>query len=161
MKLTQAGPAGYAFEFTLREKILLFKVLALYPLIPAVHHRLHRTTTAPDDDNQQLLEESLTAHREESRHKVRALLTNPDRFPARSAGFGWTASRADMEWMLQVLNEVRVGSWLALGAPDLSSPQAIPSTPDRLRHRWAMDIAGGFEMIFLAALNGALPLEED
>jgi hypothetical protein len=24
-----------------------------------------------------------------------------------------------------------------------------------------MDIAGGFEMIFLAALNGALPLEED
>jgi hypothetical protein len=161
MKFTHASQDGYAFEFTLREKQLLFKVLALYPLIPPAHHRLSRTASAQDTENQKLLEDSLTTLREESRQRVRTLMDNPRCFQARGAGFGWTASRGEMEWMLQVLNEVRVGSWLALGAPDLSRSKAITPAPENLAHRWAMDIAGGFEMIFISALNGELPLQAD
>ena len=84
-------------------------------------------------------------------------MDNPRGFEARGAAICWTPTRDEMEWMLQVLNDVRVGSWLALGSPNLTKTQEIPVTPDTLIHRWAMDIAGGFEMIFIAAVNGELP----
>jgi hypothetical protein len=161
MKLIQASKDGYGFEFTLQEKQLLFKVLALYPLVPAAHHRLSRAVSAPSDENQRLLEDSLTDHRQETRQRVRTLMANPKSFQARGGGFCWHPSRAEIEWMLQVLNEVRVGSWLELGSPDLAKSREIISTPENLMHRWAMDIAGGFEMIFIAALSGELPLQTD
>ena len=140
---------------------MLFKVLALYPLVPPAHHRLSRAATAEGDENQKLLEESLAAHREETRQLVRTLMANPRSFQPRGEGFRWTPSRAEMEWMLQILNEVRVGSWLALGSPNLAKARDFAATPENLVHRWAMDIAGGFEMIFIAALNGELPLQPD
>ena len=157
MKLIQANQDGYGFEFTRREKQLLFKVLALYPLIPAAHHRRSRTAGRNGEENQTLLEESLATHREEARRRAQTLMDNPRGFEARGAAFCWTPTRDEMEWMLQVLNDVRVGSWLALGSPNLTKTQEIPVTPDTLIHRWAMDIAGGFEMIFIAAVNGELP----
>jgi len=157
MRLFQANHEGYGFEFSRREKELLFEVLSLYPLIPAAHHRLSRNPGPGDDENQKLLDESLAAHRQETRQRVRDLLANPRCFQAHGGGYGWLASRGEMEWLLQVLNDVRVGSWLALGRPSLPPPANLPSTPVALMHRRAMDIAGGFEMIFIAALDGEPP----
>jgi hypothetical protein len=157
MRLFQANHEGYGFEFTRREKELLFEVISLYPLIPAAHHRLSRTPGPRDEENQKLLDESLASHREETRQRVRTLLNNPRTFQKQGAGYHWLASRGEMEWLLQVLNDIRVGSWLALGCPRLPPAQELPSTPESLAHRRAMDIAGGFEMIFIAALDGDLP----
>ena len=159
MKFVAASETGFSFEFNLREKQMLFRVLALYPLIPAKHHRLSRT--ADDDEAQRLLDELLANHRDEARRKVKDLMSNPRHFKPSGEQFLWIASRADMEWLLQVLNEVRVGSWLTLGRPDLQKGKTIPPSPDNFRHYWAMDVAGGFEMIFIAALSGELPVQND
>jgi hypothetical protein len=161
MKFIHASPDSYGFELNLREKQLLFKVLSLYPLIPAAHHRLHRAATPADAENQALLEESLADHRAESRRRVQTLITNPRRFTSAGHACRWTATRAEMEWLLQVLNDVRVGSWLALGSPDLQTAKPAAPTPENAAHYWAMDIAGGFEMVFLAALSGDLPVQPD
>ena len=157
MKFVHASQAGFGFEFNLREKQLLFKVLSLYPLIPATHHRLSRSHAGESGENQALLEESLAAHREETRQKVRKLITNSRRFQVKGHTYHWTASREEMEWILQVINEVRVGSWLALGSPNMQAKKVAVSTPETQEHYWAMDIAGGFEMIFVTALSGELP----
>lgn len=161
MKLFQANEKGYGFEFNLREKQLLFKVLSLYPLVPGAHHRLSRNPSSSGHENQKLLEESLASHRDETRQMVRTLINNPKNFPACGSGFRWLASRGEMEWLLQVLNEVRVGSWLALGSPDLQRAKKPQPTADNEAHYWAMDIAGGFEMIFISALSGDLPVQAD
>jgi hypothetical protein len=161
MRFLHANEDGYGFEFSLREKQLLFKVLSLYPLIPGTHNRLSRTAGAEGEENQKLLEESLAAHREETRHMVQTLLKNPRCFQLKGSGYRWDASRGDMEWLLQVLNEVRVGSWLALGSPNLQASKNVVPTEENHEHYWAMDIAGGFEMIFIAALSGELPLHTD
>ena len=150
---------AYSFEFNLREKQMFFQVLGLYPLVPVEHHRLSRRAETPNPDNQAWLEESLKTHREETRQKVRQLMTNPGNFPAKGGGFRWTAARADLEWMLQVLNDVRVGSWLALGSPELEAAREVAPKPEELKHWIAMEVAGGFETIFIAALSGELPVQ--
>ena len=161
MKFFHGSADAYSFEFNLREKQMLFQVLGLYPLVPVAHHRLSRWVAEPNKENQAWLEESLAAHREETRQKVRQLMTNPGNFPAKGGGFRWTAARADLEWMLQVLNDVRVGSWLALGSPELETArQAAPKQED-LKHWVIMDLAGGFETIFIAALAGELPVQAE
>jgi hypothetical protein len=140
---------------------MLFKVLSLYPLVPPAHYQLSKIATDEEGENQKLLEESLATHREETRQAVKCFLTNPLTFVLKGNCFRWRASRAEMEWILQVLNEVRVGSWLALGAPDLQEPAPPHPTAGIESHYWAMDIAGGFQMIFVAALSGELPLQAD
>jgi hypothetical protein len=161
MKFVQANHEGYGFEFNLREKQLFCKVLSLYPLIPSDHHQLSRAAKPADGENQKLLEESLAAHREEARKMVRSLINNPRSFLARGHSFRWAASRAEMESILQVLNDVRVGSWLALGSPNLQTAKNAAATRENEKHYWAMDIAGGFEMIFIAALSGDLPVQTE
>jgi hypothetical protein len=157
MRLIQANAEGFGFEFSGREKELLLEVLAMYPLIPVAHHRLSRNDRAGDEENQKLLEESLAAHRRETRQRVQALLTNPRSFQARDGGFDWTVTRGELEWILQVLNDVRVGSWLALGSPTPPRAPVHPPTPETRAHLRAMDLAGEFEMIFIAVLDGGLP----
>jgi hypothetical protein len=157
MRLFQANHEGYGFEFSRRERQLLFEILSLYPLTPAAHHRLSRNPGPRDEENQTLLDESLASHREETRQRVRALVSNPRCFQPQGEGYVWLASRGEMECLLQVLNDIRVGSWLALGSPRLHPVANLSSTPEARAHRRAMDIAGGFEMIFIAALDGEPP----
>ncbi|MGA2281121.1 MAG: hypothetical protein ABSG80_12545 [Verrucomicrobiota bacterium] len=119
MKLIRTRREKLVFEISLPEKRLRFEVLKLYPLISATHHRLSKTAkTAKHDENQRLLEESLAAQREENRKNVRAMLNEPGRFQVAVSSFQLTLSGPEIEWLLQVLNDVRVGSWIALGSPD-------------------------------------------
>jgi hypothetical protein len=148
------------FEISLPEKRLLFDVLKRYPLISATHHRLTKSArTAKHDENQRLLEESLAAQREENRKNVRAMLDEPGRFKAAASGFQLTLSGPEIEWLLQVLNDVRVGSWIALGSPDPESGKKIVFNEKILPHFRMMELAGAFEMVFLDALSGRTTME--
>ena len=151
MKLIRTKREKLVFEISLPEKRLLFEVLKLYPLISATHHRLSKT--AKHDENQRLLEESLAAQREENRKNVRAMLVEPGRFQAAASGFQLTLSGPEIEWLLQVLNDVRVGSWIALGSPDPEQGKKIVFNEKILPHFRMMELAGAFEMVFLDALT--------
>jgi hypothetical protein len=143
------------FEISLSEKSLLFEVLKLYPLISPTHHRLTKSArTAKHDENQRLLEESLAAQREENRKNVRAMLDEPGHFKEMASGLQLTLSGPEIEWLLQVLNDVRVGSWIALGSPDPESGKKIVFNEKILPHFRMMELAGAFEMVFLDALSG-------
>ena len=155
MKLIRTRREKLVFEISLTEKRLLFEVLKLYPLISATHHRLSKTAkTAKHDENQRLLEESLAAQREENLKNVRAMLDEPGRFQVAASGFQLTLSWPEIEWLLQVLNDVRVGSWIALGSPDPESGKKIVINEKILPHLRTMELAGAFEMVFLDALSG-------
>ena len=92
----------------------MLQVLAPYPVVPASHHRLSKDRHIPNrEENQQLLEESLTTQREENKKQIAALLNEPQRFMEGVGGCQVGFTRGEIEWLLQVLNDVRVGSWLA------------------------------------------------
>ena len=155
MKLIRTRQEKLVFEISLPEKRLLFEVLKLYPLISATHHRLSKTArSAKHDENQRLLEESLAAQREENRKNVRAMLDEPGRFQAAASGFQLTLSGPEIEWLLQVLNDIRVGSWIALGSPDPEQGKKTTFNEKTVPHFRMMELAGTFQMVFLDALSG-------
>jgi len=160
VKLIRTKREKLVFEISLPEKRLLFEVLNLYPLITATHHRLSKTARpAKHDENQRLLEESLAAQREENRKNVRAMLDKPGHFQAAASGFQLALSGPEIEWLLQVLNDVRVGSWIALGSPDPEQGKKIVFNEKILPRFRMMELAGAFEMVFLDALSGHPPVE--
>jgi hypothetical protein len=58
-----------------------------------------------------------------------------------------------MEWLLQVFNDIRVGSWVLLGSPEDNIEAALVDA-DSARIFWDMEMAGNFQMQLLAALEG-------
>ena len=156
MKLIGADKGRFVFHLGKREKRSLFEILELYPLIPAAYPRISKSARgAVRKADQQLLEEALAAQRQENKQQVLAMLNEPERFLETNAGFHFTLMASQMEWLLQVLNDVRVGSWISLGSPD--TEKEIPLTEKTAPHLWIMEIAGGFEMALLDSLPGRCP----
>ena len=154
MKPRRDTTGKFIFEMTQPEKILLNEVLTVYPLTSSTHHRLSKTArSVKHEENQQLLEESLSAQREKNRKNVRALLDQSGHFSATSSGWDLALSRTEIEWLLQVLNDVRVGSWIALGSPDPERGRQVVIGEKTVPHFRMMELAGAFEMVFLDALK--------
>jgi hypothetical protein len=152
MKLLRATNNQFVFRLTRRERPLLLAVLGRFPCIPAAHHRLSRNAPSPDAAaNQQLLDEALAEHRAEKVQQLRALLGDPGRFREVPTGAELTLSPGDLEWLLQVLNDVRVGSWVQLGSPEQTAEVVNEETAP---HLWTMEMAGYFQMQLLRAQEG-------
>jgi hypothetical protein len=143
----------FIFHLPKREKQLLLAVLSRYPLIPTRHQLLSKTAASTQDEaNQRLLDEALAEHRQQNRRQLKILLEDTPHFKKADAGWHMVLTGAEVEWLLQVLNDVRVGSWIILGAPEQDlwdfelSEKSAP-------HAWAMEIAGWYEATLLEALN--------
>jgi hypothetical protein len=150
LKLRKSTHDQYQFQLTSREKDLLLHVLGLYPRIPPGYQKLSRKGV-PEDSNQRLLDEALAETRAHHQKELKALLSDPQRLKPDSRDWRLTLSSADVDWLLQVLNDIRVGSWIRLGSPD--TPLKVLDTqtaPDI----WAMEMAGAFQMHFLELLDG-------
>jgi hypothetical protein len=155
VKLIKADKDKFVFRLGKREKRLLFDILKLYPLIPAAYQRVSKFgKDAAQKASQQLLEEALAAQRKESQKQVLAMLNEPKRFQETESGFRFSLSAPQMEWLLQVLNDIRVGSWINLGSPDTEKGEEIPLTEETAPHLWVMEAAGHFEMSLLDVISG-------
>lgn len=152
MKFIKAERGKLSFQITRREQEMLLHVAGMYPLVPVSHQQLSKSGQRPED--QQLLEESLTGQRNRNRRQVQTLLNAKTRFQETEDGLVFSLTSAQMEWLLQVLNDVRVGSWLLLGSPDGPAQTFSALTEKTARHFWAMEVAGEFQMILIKAMGG-------
>jgi hypothetical protein len=156
VKLIKAEGEKLVFQIGKREKRILLEVLKFYPITPANFQPLSKDTPATAlEENQRLLEEALTEHRRENRKQLDAMLNEPHRFQENEGGYRFTLSVAQMDWLLQVLNDVRVGSWLILGCPDEKRGKPITLTDRNSHYLWAMEMGGYFQYRLLDALNQA------
>lgn len=152
MKLIRANGRGYTIHLSHREKRALFETIALYPLVPETYQQLNENIQDPKvEESQRLLHDALAEHRAENRSSILRLLKRPRRFRKKKPGFEVTFKRPELEWLLQVINDVRVGSWLALGEPEQGSFPAL--TQQNFQHFVAMEVCGAFESLFLSALG--------
>ena len=153
MKLLRASPDQFVFHLGKREQQLFLDTLQLYPLVPPAHHRLALPGQLSDaDEAQRMLDEALAEQRRDHRKQMLALLKNPDHFKETRHGLELTLAPTQIEWLLQVLNDVRVGSWLALGEPEASQ---IPQFNHRDAVYWvAMEVCGIYQSVLLSALGG-------
>jgi hypothetical protein len=153
VKLLRIERGNFVFHLGKRERRLLLAVLSRYPLVPPAHQSLSKAPVAVGSEpDQRLLDEALAEQRLENQRHLQALLKDAQRFKEVEHGCRLTLSAGDVEWLLQVLNDVRVGSWIMLGVPekDLGDFELNETTAP---HAWAMEIAGLFQMHLLEALS--------
>jgi hypothetical protein len=152
MKLIQATKSRLVFQLGQREELLLLRVLSLYPCVPPAHRQLSKGGRLPEPEaNQRLLDEALAEHRADNKKQLQALLADQRRFTHMETGAQLSLSPAQVDWVLQVLNDVRVGSWVQLGSPEELAVGLNEKTSPHVR---AMEMAGYFQAQFLEALSG-------
>ncbi len=153
MKRLHARDNRLKFQFGHGESGLFTHLLGLYPVMPPAHYRLSRAGGLPDSAaSQKLLDEALAEQRAQCRRQVQALLKDPARFKKTPAGSVLTVTREEAEWLMQVLNDIRVGSWVLLGSPE---DKIGDVTPETTSHIWALAGAGYFQMALLKSVEEA------
>jgi hypothetical protein len=153
VKLIRSSNDKLLFHLGKREKQLLVQVLKLYPRVPSGHHTLTKTPNLRDREaNQVLLDEAMAEQRTVSAKQLQAFLADPHRFAEDQSGCRLSLCNSEPEWLLQILNDIRVGSWLNLGSPQ--PPMEIQTLNERTAPDfWAMEMAGHFQMQLLAAMD--------
>jgi hypothetical protein len=148
MKLVDHSNDSWAYQLTPQEADLLRSLLKRFPLGRAAKPRISQNNDGPaDEDRQKLLEESLTEHRRDLKRLARSLL-GEEQWQAAPPGTLLTLTSELREILLQILNDVRMGCWRALGEPD-DLAEVVPTEPTAAGHRTLMDLAGFFEMHLL------------
>ncbi len=152
MKRLESSNERVVFHLVPLEKQLLLKVLEQYPCIPPAHQPLSKSASMPDPKaSQQLLDDALAEQRAENRRQLQSLLKDPHRFEKDERGWRFSLGPAEVEQLLQILNDIRVGSWLRLGSPEQLN-EAL--TEDNAPVFWTMEMAGLFQAHLLEALHG-------
>ncbi len=152
MNLIRSTKDQFQFRLGRREKQVLLNLLKLYPCLPAAHQPLSKSGGVPGQETGQgMLDEALAEQRQDNRRQLQALLADPARFQEQETGWRLSLSPADLEWLLQVLNDIRVGSWVRLGSPE---ERLVALDEKTAPHYWAMEMSGQFQMQFLEAMQG-------
>jgi hypothetical protein len=152
MKLIRQTGTRLFFQLGRRETALLLQVLKLYPRVPPAHQMLTKSSRLRDQEaTQQLLDEALAEQRAENKKLLLALLADPRRFARTETGARLSLPAGEIEWLLQVLNDIRVGSWIILGSPEEKLPELTETTAPNLL---AMEMAGYFQSQLLEAMRG-------
>lgn len=134
-----------------REKKLLDVLCSLYPRIPAGGWKLSAGGGIPDAEaGQELLEEAHEQSRTELRQEIPRWLADPARLRRAPKGLALKLSLAEAEALLQVLNDIRVGSWMALGSPEKPITRLTRKNAPDL---WAMEMSTLFQAQLLESLQ--------
>ena len=152
MKLLRVQNDRYIFHLHDREKELLAIILGFYPVIPAAHYTLSKSPNAADKAHQTLLNEAMAEHRNENKKLVKAFLADSKRFHEADGSVWMTLSAGDIEWLLQVLNDIYVGHWILLGSPE-ESPSEIEVRELNVGQIGAMQIAQIFQGTLLHSIR--------
>jgi hypothetical protein len=160
VRLFRATQDALVLQLGRDEKPAFVELLLRYPVVPAAHQKLSRSRAlGAGNEHQQLLDDALHEQRVELQNRIRQWLDERGRFRRVKRGFNFTLLRIDADWLLRVLNDVRVGSWLQLGAPEeMPRPDDLPGFgPTELQAWLGMELSGKFQMELLFALESASP----
>lgn len=138
-----------------KEQELLKQVLTRYPCVPQGHFRLRKEDGGvhAEDEHQKLLDDALEEQRRESRRLVAEMVNSPTRFEPQKVGVLLRLTEGELEWMLRVLNDIRVGCWMRLGSPTKESPLDPRLTLDGLKDLMALEVASTFQVVLLEAVE--------
>jgi hypothetical protein len=155
VKQISANDQAVIFQITARERDVLMQILQSYPVVPPAHQAVSKELKEPRvTEYQRLLDEALAEQRAANKSHLQAWLAAPERFPKGKTGYRFTLERSDSEWLLQVLNDIRVGHWLRLGSPEIATLKPKGIDPKLFPSCIAMELSGYFQMCILEALAG-------
>lgn len=154
MKLRARHGERLVFAMGKRQARRLRETLALYPVLPEGYHRITRQGDAARfASEQQLLDQSIAERRTANRRELEALLADPHRMRENEGAIELWLTPAEAEWFLQVLNDIRVGSWANLGCPTQARLRIMAVSPGTAPHFLAILVCEEFIGPLLEALS--------
>ena len=157
MRFVRSQNEKFIFSLSQVEHRIFVEILRLYPLVPASHQTLSKTLKGRQaSEAQHLLDEALAEQRTKHKADLDKWLRAKGRFYRTKTGCNLHLRHDNVEWLLQVLNDIRIGSWLLLGSPD---DRVEPDDIEPEFHRiWAaMEVSGMFQMALLHAMEQRPP----
>ena len=162
MRLIRRDAVALTFLLDDYERGMLLRLLGLFPIAQSVSQPLSRFSDPAElGDAQALLDASLADHRDEARRELKRWMESTGAIGRTEAGFELRLELDKSEWMLQILNDIRIGSWLGLGASAEAREEPENASHEHGRLRWAMEATGYFQTVLLAALDGSSLSDED
>lgn len=151
---SETAGRSFVFSMTEREKDLLLAVLKHYPALRSNYHRISQDPKSAHSPEQEWLEEVMEQQRQEHKKRLGQFLGNDQRhFKLVNGELRFTLTGEQMEWLLRVLNEVRVGSWVRLGRPEPEKIRKTQLTGAQFRYFTAMELSGYFQANLLEAFS--------
>ena len=86
----------------------------------------------------------MTEHRRQLKASVRELLDG-EKIQSQDKGHLLTLTGEERETLLQVLNDIRVGCWEALGKPEEPQPQTAALSPREMQWHSLMHVTAHFQ----------------
>ncbi len=149
MTLFEANDHYLIFELSERQKDILERLLRMYPVSSSRFHSItHTIAEAEIQEEQVMLDEALAESRRENRRNVGNFLRAPNRFEKQPEGWHLKIRPLQVNWLLQVFNEIRIGYWHQLGCPQEAEPELTADTAEKI---FFMDLCGHFQMVLLSA----------
>jgi hypothetical protein len=152
VKLLSKKGDEWVFLVGKRERSMLLELLHLYPMLGSGHFKKRTNKKSSGLLDEKLLEEALAETRQQNRQRLLEMLNEPDRFQETELGFKFAVKRAELEWLLQILNDIRVGAWAQLGSPDPKMGLELELKEEDDPLLITMDVAGMYETALLQAL---------
>ena len=151
LRVDKVSPETRVFGLSKQERDCLLAIVEYYPFLELYIQPLSKTG-AVNSENQRLLEESMTEQRHARLRKLYEFLRGNPRIERDESGsFRLTLKAEEVEWLLQVLNEIRVGCWIRLGRPDTDDLAKRELNAADLRARTTMDLCGYFQVELMEA----------
>jgi len=100
-------------------------------------------------DAQVLLNEAMVERRKETRRELEEWMRAADRFHHTDEGIEIVVRDEESGWLLQILNNVRVGAWQRLGEPEDLVDAFRSPTEESVRFLTVMEMAGSFQSTLL------------
>jgi hypothetical protein len=159
MKLLHRNEESVVVQWSHTEKRLLDALAETYPIHQPEEQPLSRETSDLPDG----AESWLHAARSEEMNQNRAWLgdlVRSDRFQPSEHSWQQELTHPEVETLLQILNNIRVGAWARLGCPEI-----LPTLADLLkagadRNAWLMKLAGELQIGLLLALDATIGGED-
>lgn len=155
MKLVSRQEGRIVFSLGRREAETFQVMLSRFPLIPPAYHQVTKGgIDATAHQAQTLLDEALKTEQVALATAAQNLLEDPERFAPDGKRWLLTLSEEDADWLLRLINDLRVGSWIKLKCPDFDAAKPPRFRASDLKYLALMESAGRFEIALIEALNG-------
>lgn len=154
MKFLKASKDDLFFHVPLEGRKALQLLARNYPATGAEHFELSKFSDPSEiEDDREFLEQSLNEEQQSSQKRVRALIADKKRFQEVEGGFLLRLSLAEVDLLLQVLNDVRLGCWIRLGSPDDAAEIELRLDPESAPLLATMQACGFFQGALLDGLR--------
>lgn len=157
MRLLERSGERVVFQLGARERTFFERLLSFYPLRPEAPVILSRGGGPGMAGAEGLLAEAQEERRGELEGWLRRQFVEGRALERDGEGWRLALAADDVERLLQVLNELRVGAWARLGSPDDLEDETLMKDAGGAPLHAIMTLAGQIQIALLHAWWGEAP----